>query len=221
VVSPRRVALRYLLAQVLPQRRGHKVAINLNVPLPTLWFENEKGDKWEPNLKGNPFDPPPPPGFKYQHSRFPRILTENVLRLISQEEVDACDHPEILKDHGLIEGLEGRICRFCGGSQTKKVGEPWPVEWTGGGSREAFRGESSYPVDLVLAMTRPTPDEIHVAEVRGHTIVPQPFERAVIIAATSCERCLNVLLYRHGLRDGYEEGSSQWQEANTSCAFCK
>lgn len=218
-MNTRRIVRRYLLAQVLPKGNRAKVAINLDIPLPNIWYENEKGDKWIPDMV-NPFDPPPPEGFVYQHSRFPRELSERVLRLITQEDVDNCPHEEIRIDHGLIEGLEGRICRSCGGSQTKKVGEPWPKEWTGGGSKEAFSSTSTFPIDLVLAMTRPTPQEFQTAALRGHTIVPMDFERAVIIAATSCERCMNVLLYRHGLRDGYEEGSEQWAESPTQCHFC-
>lgn len=220
-----RVARRFLLSQVLPKRNGSKVAINLSIPLPTLWYEDENGAKWVPDLRADYPADQVPEGFVYQHSRFPRTLTETVLRLITQEDVDECSHEEILVDHGLIEGpegsgAEGRICRSCGGSQTKKVGEPWPAEWHGGGSRDVGSGSSSFPSDLVLAMTRPTPDEIHTAEQRGHTIVPVDFDVATILAATSCERCLNVLLYRHGCDDGYEEGSAEWQKANTRCDLC-
>lgn len=217
--TARRVALRFLLAKVLPKARV-KVAINTSIDLPTIWYENEAGDKFVPDLR-NPYDPVPE-GAKYMHSRFPRMLTETVLRLISQEDVDACPHEEILIDHGLIEGLEGRICRFCGGSQSKKIGEPWPPKWQGGGSKEAFRSEVSYTADLVMAMCgRQTKEEAERARSRGYRL-PEitTFDRAVILAATSCERCLNVLCWRNGLDDGYEEGSPEWQKSNTRCALC-
>lgn len=220
MVTARSVARRYLLAQVLPRPRS-KVAINTSLDMPTLWYENEDGDKYVPDLR-NPYDPVPE-GFKYQHSRFPRMLVENVLRLISQEDVDACEHPEVIKDHGLIEGLEGRICRHCGGSQTKNVGEPWPETWHGGGSKEAFRAESSYPADLVMAMCgRQTAEEGKKARERGF-LLPEitTFERAVILSTTACERCLNVLCWQYGLDDGYPEHSAQWHKANTRCALCE
>jgi hypothetical protein len=222
--TARRVVLRFFLAQILPQRSRTKVAINTTgFNLPTLWYENEAGDKWFPNFDGPGYpDEGRPADFKYQHSRFPRTLVHNCLRLISQEDVDACHHKETLIDHGLIEGLEGRICRSCGGSQTTKVGEPWPAKWHGGGSKEAFRAESTYPVDLVLSMVRPTAEEGQRARARGF-LLPEitTFERAVLLAATACERCLNVLCWQHGLDDGYEEGSPEWEEANTRCALCE
>lgn len=215
--ASQRIVRRFLLAKVLPPKG--KVALNLDVDLPTLWFENEAGDVWIPWFgHATPREPNDdekvPPGFNYQFSRFPRELTETVLQIITQEDIDACDHEETVIDHGLIEGLEGRICRSCGGRQIKKDAEPWPAVWTGAGSsRSVATGRSTYPVDLVLAMTRPTPEEIKVALQRGYTILPTSFERAVILAATSCERCLNVLCWRHGLNDGYEEGSPEWAKA--------
>ena len=213
-----RVVRRYLLAQLLPVKRD-KVAINLDLDLPTLWYEDEDGHKWLPDLREPSLGPPM--GFRYQHSRFPNSLTETVLRLISQEDVDACSHPEVIVDHGLIEGLEGRICRVCGGSQTKRMTDPWPSSWKGGGSKEAYQSTSSYPTELVLAMTRPTSEETLVAKGRGYTNQPVSFERAVILASSACERCLNVLLYRHGSNDGYQEGSSEWLRSNTRCLLCE
>ena len=220
MVTSRRVARRYLLAKLLyPGRR--KVGLNLNIPLPTLWYQNAQGGTWIPEEDGFNLGDNPPKGFVYQHSRFPRTLVENVLRLITKEDVDACSHSEVVKDHGLIAGLEGRICQHCGGTQTKSTGTPWPAEWMAGGSKTVLRAESSYPSDLVLAMVRPSTEEIQVALERGHTIQPIDYMRAVLIAASSCERCMNVLMYRHGLDDGYEEGSDQWKRANTRCEMCE
>jgi hypothetical protein len=70
-------------------------------------------------------------------------------------------------------------------------------------------------------MTRPSPVEMQAAADRGHATTPVPFERAVLLAANSCERCMNVLAYRHGLEDGYEEGSPEWVQSNTRCAMCE
>ena len=44
---------------------------------------------------------------------------------------------------------------------------------------------------------------------------------AIIIAATSCERCMNVLALKYGLNWGYEEGSEEWEKVGTSCQFCE
>lgn len=212
-----RIVRRYLLRRLTAKHT--KLSLDLNADLPTLWYENDKGTKFTPPLD-DPFHPLPD-GFVYQHSRFPTSLIHNCLRLITEEDVAACPHAETVVDHGLIAGLEGRICRDCGGSQTKNVGAPWPAEWHSGGSRNLFSGTSTYPEDLVLAMVRPSPGEIATASERGHQIYPVKFERAVLLAATSCERCLNVLLWRHGLDDGYEEGSPDWSKANTKCDLCR
>lgn len=47
-------------------------------------------------------------------------------------------------------------------------------------------------------------------------------EQAIFVYATSCERCMNVLLYRYlnGI-DGYEEFSEEWYKAGTVCDFCR
>lgn len=44
---------------------------------------------------------------------------------------------------------------------------------------------------------------------------------AIILAATSCERCLNALLWRYGCNDGYPPYSEQWNKTNTKCEICK
>lgn len=47
---------------------------------------------------------------------------------------------------------------------------------------------------------------------------------AIIIAASSCERCLNVLIHKYGgYKDdpGYAEGSEDWHKCGTSCQFCR
>ena len=44
---------------------------------------------------------------------------------------------------------------------------------------------------------------------------------AIIISATSCERCMNSLAHKYGLDWGYEEYSEEWQKTGTSCSFCE
>ena len=47
-------------------------------------------------------------------------------------------------------------------------------------------------------------------------------EEAVYIYCSSCERCMNVLLYKYlNGEEGYAEFSEEWKKANTCCDFCK
>lgn len=70
---------------------------------------------------------------------------------------------------------------------------------------------STYPDDLALA----------IANSGDYRL-----KDAITIAASSCERCLNALLWHYevskdGEREGYPEGSEEWHEARTSCRFCE
>lgn len=73
-------------------------------------------------------------------------------------------------------------------------------------SEEIAEGHQTWPEDLVLAMANS--GDYSLSE-------------SILIAAQSCERCLNVLCYEYGLDDGYPEGSEQWEKCGTSCEFCK
>lgn len=126
--------------------------------LPTLWYENEAGDKYVPPLDGE-MPPEIPEGFEYQHSRFPTILREDVLR--TKPEGDGCE----------------QVCAMNSGWQP----------------------------DLVLALTR-----------KGMTL-----SEAIIVSATACERCMNVLADECGLSWGYAWGSEEWRKSNTVCDFCR
>lgn len=174
----------------------------------TLWYENEKGEKFVPDMavEGHPMDQVPD-GFVYQHSQFPGYLRHNCYKSIIPEEVESCDHPDDFRkiDHGLIEGYEGHTCDKCGGYQSKNCGEEWPKEWDANGSRDVFSGESGWSEDLVLAMANS--DDFTLSE-------------AILASANSCERCMNSLSYKYGLDWGYEEGCKEWSECNTSCDFC-
>lgn len=44
---------------------------------------------------------------------------------------------------------------------------------------------------------------------------------AIVLCATCCERCMNVLAYKYlDGKDGYAEYSGEWYRANTICKFC-
>lgn len=80
---------------------------------------------------------------------------------------------------------------------------------------------NSYSQDVVLAMVRPSKEEVLVAKRRGYNIKPVSLSRAIMLVGNSCERCLNVLSYRNGLADGYEENSESWKKVNTRCKLCE
>lgn len=172
--------------------------------LDTLWFEDENGEK----LEYLGFDAGMPEGAVYQVSRFPNILNTKHLRLTDQKEVDKCKHPRkhVVPTYGWIDGIVGRRCNVCGGTQTKRKWRLWPKKWDGHGSRVAFSCDSSWSEDLVLA----------IVNSGDYTL-----KEAIIIAATACERCMNALAHKYGLKWGYPEYGEEWKETGTVCQFCK
>jgi len=204
-----------------------KLLNKLRTKIPTLWYENDDGVRWIPP-SGYNGDEPPPKGFIYQWSQFPTYLEESCLRLVVKSEVDECDHdPEYIKrTGGWIDGVRGRECRLCNGTQVvndkDRPDGSWPDEWEASGSRSLMTGHSGYTSDVVMAMLRPSWIEIARQIYRyGVPAIPfTDFDQAVLYVAKSCERCLNVLCYRHGINDGYPKGSKEWAKAGTSCELC-
>lgn len=174
--------------------------------LPTLWFENEAGDKFVPDMSGDTEPETPPKDFNYQHSQF-SDLRHSVLKIVQQEDVDACDHPasHVKKDLGMDPAYgEGEECRKCGGQREKPVGGEWGP-WKAVGSREVMVVNSGWPEDLMLAIA-------------NGGVRPQ---KAIQISALACERCMNALAHEFGLDWGYPEGSEEWRAAGTECDFCR
>ncbi len=173
--------------------------------LDTLWYEDKDGNK----LPCCDFDKPyeTPEDARYQISRFPNTLSTSHLKLISQKEADKCRHPRkyVVPTWGWIDGIVGRKCKMCGGTQTKKKWRPWPRKWNGYGSRNIMTANCSWSEDLVLK----------IANSGDYTL-----GEAIIISASSCERCMNALAHKYGLDWGYEEGSEDWEKCGTSCRFC-
>lgn len=214
-----------IIAQALSTEGGRislaeVMALNMKKPklnidpsqLHTLWFENEKGDKKYLDLSTDHFLDDVAvftrEGYIYQHSMFPQEVNHKVLKMVTRQAVDACSHPSenIKVTHGWRDGMFGRECHYCFGTQTKQTDDPWPVQWTAGGSREIFNSTSSWSDKLVLAMANS--GKYKVSE-------------AILIAAQACERCLNVLLYQYCGDAGYAEESEQWQACRTQCLFCE
>ncbi len=173
--------------------------------LETLWYEDENGNKIE--CAENEYHPK---GAVFQVSRFPKTLTTTYLRLINQSDVDKCKHPRkyIVPTYGWIEGIVGRECKACHGTQTKKKWHIWPKKWDGYGSRKVASFNSTWnDEETILAMVNSG----------DYTL-----EEAIIVYATACERCMNVLVYKYtNGKEGYEEYSEEWKKCNTSCKFCE
>jgi len=177
-------------------------------PLPTLWFENERGEKYIPTIDEIK-EVKMPEGYNYLHSQFPTRLSHSILKLINQKDVDSCNHPsaKIRPTDGWVDDVEGRKCLKCGGTQVKKKDEKWSeTKWNGNRSDEISRGDSGWSPDLVLAMTN-----------SGDYELPD----AILIAANSCSRCMNALAYQYGLDWGFQVGSEEWVKTGTSCQFCE
>lgn len=174
--------------------------------LEILWYENKHGDKFYPDLSGETEPETPPKGYDYQVSRF-SDLRENVLKIITPEDVAKCDHPAEYrrKDHGMDPSYgEGEKCDKCGGYREKPVGKNWS-DWKSGGSRDMMVMNMSWSEDLVKAMAD-----------SGISL-----RKAIILAATACERCMNALAHEFGLDWGYPEFSDEWHKCNTSCEYCE
>lgn len=180
-------------------------SINKN-NLHIIWYEDEKGNKWFPNLESNQHpETGKPKEFVYQHSCFPYILRHDILREVVPEEVETCNHPrEFLEtEHGIFQTQR---CGKCGGFRQRRAGRPWPTKWMAHGSRPVAAIESSWPEDLVLAMANS--GDYSLSE-------------AIMVCANACSRCMNALGHRYGLGWGYPELSATWQHAGTICDYCK
>lgn len=188
--------------------------IDLNL-VPALWYENADSERHVPSAEEMSTLADPPSGFIYQHSQFPNTLRHSILESIQADAVEACGHPveDIRRTYGWIDAVQGRECVLCGGTQTRNAGDEWPETWESYGSRSLMSGESSWPEDLVLAMaTKPWWKWWRNVYTLGD---------AILIVANTCERCLNALGHRYGLKWGYAEGSEEWKRSRTSCQFCK
>ena len=120
--------------------------------LETLWYENEAGEKWFPDLEKDL--PQPPPGFIYQHARFPLELHHSV----NMEDT-------------------GQVCD----------------------------GTSTYAEDLATVLV---------------TVGGFPLSQAILLSATACEKCMNVMAHDWGLKWGYASDSEDARKCGTECELC-
>jgi hypothetical protein len=173
----------------------------------TLWYEDEDSNV-VPHVLG---ETPSSKKRLYQHTRSVG-MRHNVTGSVQQSDVDACSHDDTKPTSGWIEGVEGRECCGCKGTQVRHLPEPWPEKWEGGACYNLIAATSGWDSNVVNAMVR--------------SFDYNTFD-AVLIAATACERCWNVLLRHYFLRDedvgddhGYPIGSDEEALAGTSCILC-
>jgi hypothetical protein len=86
---------------------------------------------------------------------------------------------------------------------------------------ELAAGTQTWNMTLVSHMTRP-PLWIRLRQLLRCAWLPPLFEldEAIVLAATCCERCLNVLHYRYFTGDGYSFLSPEYLRCPTICEYC-
>lgn len=168
--------------------------------LKTLWYEDAKGNEVEQDSKD----------VLYQVSRFPLEVRTKHLKLITQKDVDKCKHKRryIKRTFGWIDGIKGRECQKCRGTQVRKWWQPWGRKWKGYGSREEFVGTTHIGNGEILLL---------MANSGDYTL-----SEAIIAYSQSCEKCINVLWHKYtNGQEGYAENSEEWQKCGTSCEWCR
>ena len=168
--------------------------------LKTLWYEDENGNEVSED-SGTA---------KYQISRFPLEVSTKHLIFVNKKEVDECKHQHkyIKRTFGWTNGIKGRECQKCHGTQVRKWWQPWGRKWDAYGSRIAFTGTVNIgDENIILAM----------ANSGDYTL-----SEAIIAYSMACERCSNELWYKYtNGKEGYAEGSDEWKKCHTQCKWCE
>lgn len=176
-----------------------------------VWYEDENGDMI-PSMDDSP-EPVTKVGAITYHSCFPLQITESIYMFHDDNEKRNCRHQRKYhkKDMDLVKGYKGRTCRKCVCSQVRKWWQPWGSKWDEGTSVTPLMDLHSTigggNQNVILAMANS--GDFTLAE-------------ALVVFASSCERCMNVLAYKYtGGKDGYEEYSEEWKKCGTVCGFCE
>lgn len=173
-----------------------------------LWYENGKGKRWYPDFeKGEGMNPPK--GYIYQVSKFPNEVRANMLRSIVPDEVEKCKHPEedIKKTYGWIDGMEGRECAKCNGTQVKKIKDPWPEKWDAEGSKDFLTMSTTWSETEVMALVNDC----------GYSL-----KDSIQLCTSMCGRCISSLLFDHNSKEAeFAEFSLDWFNENISCKHCE
>ena len=168
--------------------------------LRTLWYEDRHGNVYDEPTKGA----------EYMYVRHPLEVTTTCYTPVDQDIVNKCKHPKryIARTFGWIDGIKGRECKLCGGTQVRKTYQLWGSKWKASGSRKLFSGTTSLGTgDIVLAM----------ANSGDYTL-----EEAILTKSIACERCGNALAYKYtDGKEGYAEDSENYIKSGTRCKFCE
>lgn len=217
LVTSEKVVQDYIQDQL--RKVAQASSIDTHKTIPTFWYTDERGNRWYPP-EGQEYIHPPPE-YVYHITRSPREVVERHVRYVRREDVDACSHEVTHPDDSWLPPREGRKCTQCRGWQTRNQGDPWPEGWNAGGIHSEYTTRTTYRPDLVLALVRPTAEEIERAKSRGYENEPIGFDQAVLLASISCERCSNALRWQVGLLGGYPARSEQWKSCPSRCDLCR
>lgn len=172
-----------------------------------IWYEDKDGNMFR---NDNSVEKPNDDIVSY-HVCFPTEINERIEMYYDSK--DTCRHPLIYRKrtHGWIKGIKGCKCEKCGKTKTGKSYIPFAfMKWE--------RGNEHYPLMTVNTHLGKLSQECVVAMVNSGDY---ELDEALVVMATACERCGNVLLYKYlNGKDGYEEYSDEWKKANTICDFC-
>ena len=167
----------------------------------TLWFENAAGERWLPTADRT--DPP---------AGFTRMLHESPLVLHRETSTQAADgwrSDAPLLSKGCHPDLVLAMCR------------PSIQEANHALRRALMRRRLSEPAGHgVRAMAERIAQGTQASISRVELPPRYTLEQAILIAARSCERCVNALAHAYGLLWGYPEHGPEWKASIASCAFC-
>lgn len=173
-----------------------------------LWYEDRDGNIIPHDLDNLDI---PKEAWLYA-TRWPLEITEKVYGIYKNK--DTCKHPlkHIKVKRGWAKGIKFCECKKCGKNKEGKWYVPFAfMPWNyGSDTYEMFsftnhigRGNE----DVIMAMVNSG----------DYTL-----SEALIVWASACERCMNVIAYKYlNGKDGYEEHSEEWEKSNTQCEFCK
>ena len=175
--------------------------------LKTMWYEDKDGNQIECDDR----DCVCPDGADYYVTRWPLEVREVHSRFIKRVDVDRCKHKRkwIKRTGGWVDGIKGRECQHCNGTQLRKTWQPWGRKWDAEGSREIFVGSTHIGGNGKLLVAMANSGDYTLTE-------------AILAYSMACERCMNVLWNRYlPGEDGYAEYSEEWKKCGTSCQFCR
>ena len=174
-----------------------------------IWYEDSEGNMYKPDYAGNR---PKDVDVKTYNTSFPSEVTTTTSFV--NENKDTCRHPLRFRKRttGWVKGIKGCECTRCKKTKTGKSYIPFAfMKWS---NAPDFIGHFTSSVtlgkfsqDCIVAMVNSGDYE---------------FNEAMVVMASACERCMNVLLYKYlDGKDGYLEYSDEWKKAGTVCDFCR